>query len=45
VQRLSRDPRKTGVECVGDRLRLRPWVGVEAFNAHHTRVREPELRA
>ena len=24
---------------------LRPWVGVEAFNAHHTRVREPELRA
>ena len=45
MQRLSRDPRKTGVECVGDRLRLRPWVGVEAFNAHHTRVREPELRA
>jgi len=33
------------VECVGDRLRLRPWVGVEASNAHHTRVREPELRA
>ena len=44
-RRLSCGPRQTGVECVGDRLRLRPWVGVEVSNAHHARVREPELRA
>ncbi len=45
MQRLSRGPRKTDVECVGDRVRLRLWVGVNASNAHRTRVREPELRA
>ena len=45
MQRLSRGPRKTDVECVDDRVRLRLWVGVNASNAHRTRVREPELRA
>ena len=34
VQRLSCGPRAAGVECVGDRLKLRPWVGVDAANAH-----------
>ena len=33
------------MECVGDRVRLRLWVGVNASSAHRTRVREPELRA
>ena len=28
-----------GYMCVGDRLKLRPWVGVDAANAHRPRVR------
>ena len=33
-----------GYMCVGDRLKLRPWVGVDAANAHRPPVREPERR-
>ena len=36
---------KTGMECVSDGLRVWSWGVVAAFNAHRTRVREPELRA
>ena len=28
-----------GYTCVGDRLKLRPWVGVDAANAHRPRAR------
>ena len=45
VPLARRGPCAAVVECVSDIPRLRSWGGVVTSNAHHTRVREPELRA